>query len=283
MCHHILLAWEGHVSGSSSSLGQSCSAASLGPSGCNPQLCSLPLPVPAAFTFSLMHPFLTREKITPEIHQPTWPAKDKDRSLAQSSGTSSTSGNPQSLRGCPCPLTHPFTGACSRTEECSASHGPHQCPPSLCDPLVGRVPPADPGAPGHHCARALFPLRPGCGPLGEQTLVTDFTWALICWKMGLLWPQVVLLWLESGCLSLDSSEQVEGGVYRSFSSPQPGKCPHCPWGGLSRPVLAKVLRALVRKRLSEYKVLLTMMFCSSRKELLSYKSPVLVHRGPDSR
>lgn len=52
---------------------------------------------------------------------------------------------------------------------------------------------------------------------------------------------------------------------------------------LGRAVQAKVLRALVRKRLSECKALLTMMFCSSRKELLSYKSPVLVHRSPDSR
>lgn len=30
------------------------------------------------------------------------------------------------------------------------------------------------------------------------------------------------------------TQQVEGGVYRSFS-PQPGRCPQCPWGGLSRP------------------------------------------------
>lgn len=48
-------------------------------------------------------------------------------------------------------------------------------------------------------------------------------------------------------------------------------------------MLAKLLRTLLRKRLAECTALLTMMFCSSRKELLSYKSPVLVHRGPDSR
>lgn len=44
--------------------------------------------------------------------------------------------------------------------------------------------------------------------------------------------------LASNCSSLAAfhwTQKVEGGVYRSCSSPQPGKCPQCPWGGLSRP------------------------------------------------
>lgn len=72
LCHHILVAWQGQSLPAAPHWGQLCSAATPGPSGWNPQLCSFPLPVPAPFTFSLMPPFLTSTKTTQEIQQPTW-------------------------------------------------------------------------------------------------------------------------------------------------------------------------------------------------------------------
>ncbi|XP_064582270.1 sodium/myo-inositol cotransporter 2 isoform X3 [Zonotrichia leucophrys gambelii] len=58
-----------------------------------------------------------------------------------------------------------LSAVCAAGQAVPSSHGAQQRAPSLGDPLVGRVPPADPGARGHRCARALFPLRAGRGAL----------------------------------------------------------------------------------------------------------------------
>lgn len=172
------------------------------------------------------------------------------------------------------------------------SHGAQQRAPSLCDPLVGRVPPADPAARGHRCARALFPLRAGRGALGEQTPPKLPVCPGVCPVCALRVPTLAcalcvpcvlrtgLLWLGLGCFPLHSAAAGRG-LQVPVLSPA-WDVPSLSLGSAQARV-SQGLGALVRKRLSEHKLLLTMMFCSSRKELLLYKSPVLVHRGPDSR
>lgn len=103
--------------------------------------------------------------------------------------------------------------------------------------------------------------------------------------MWLGWAQIILLWLESGCTSLDSTEQAEGW---SCTAPFPhfslGKRPLCSRGELLSSSVCQGLESPCMAEASKYKVLLIIiMFCSSRKELLSYKSPALGHGGPDSR
>ena len=120
--------------------------------------------------------------------------------------------------------------------------------------------------------------------MGKQTPLEASVCALLYLKMWLSGSQVILLCLEPGHTSLGSTEQAEGeSLQVLFLTSALGSVLTAAEEGCSALLVAKVLRALVRQRSSEYKVLLIIMFCSSRKELLPYKSPVLVRSGLDSR
>lgn len=99
---------------------------------------------------------------------------------------------------------------------------------------------------------------------------------------GCFGPRVFHFGLNEAALHrVQLNKQKDKSLQVLFLSPAWGRVLSAQ-GELFSSSVCQALRTLVRKRLFKYKVLLRIMFCSSRKELLSYKSPEPVHSGLDS-